>query len=220
MPGSTPKLSKDRESIVLKFDELIKRAKKACEEFQASSDRTIRGDTYYELRVSAINLLARLTSDETIYVQELRNMNPNAFAIKGVLQAAREDYLQGFMADHRLLISAEIFDDLLVQAEVLLEYDYKDAAAVLVRAVLEDGLRKLCRANDVPVERRDTIQQLNEKLHRHGVSGYSLLHHKEIVAKAEIGNCAAHARFDSYTKQDVEAFLEYVRRFLGQFLVP
>ena len=128
-------------------------------------------------------------------------MHPNAFSIKGVLEAARNDYLQGFMADQKLLISAEVFSDLLVQAEVLLDHDYKDAAAGLIRAVLEDGIRKLCEANNVAVGKRDTLQQLNEELYKKRI--YSALQHKEIIAKAEIGNCAAHGRFDQFTKADV-----------------
>src|SRR5208337_5589852 len=112
--------------------------------------------------------------------------------------------------------SGEIFSDLLVQAEVLLDHDYKDAAAVIIRAVLEDGLRKLCEAHKVEVGKRDTIQQLNEKLYKE--SAYSALQLKEIIAKAEIGNCAAHGRFDEYKKEDVAAFLEFVLRFLSQYL--
>jgi hypothetical protein len=99
---------------------------------------------------------------------------------------------------------------------VLLDYDYKDAAAVIIRAVLEDGIRKLCQAHKIEVDKRDTIQQLNEKLYKEKV--YSALQHKEIIAKAEIGNCAAHGRFDQYKKEDVAAFLEFVLRFLAQYL--
>jgi len=216
MSSASPKLSKDRDEILLKFKELIDKANSACEAFKQSDDETLPGDMYFELRVSSINLLTRLTSEDSIYVRELKQMHPNAFAIKGVLEAARIDYSQGFVADHKLLISAEVFSDLLVQAEVLLEHDYKDAAAVIVRAVLEDGIRRLCQANEIPVEKRDTIQQLNEKLYRKNI--YTVLQHKEIIAKAEIGNCAAHGRFDQYKKEDVVAFLEFVLRFLAQYL--
>jgi len=216
MATTGPRLTKDRDEIILKFKELIDKANAACEFFKQSDDGTLPGDLYFELRVSAINLLSRLASEDSIYVQELKQMAPNAFSIKGVLEAARTDYLQGFMADQKLLISAEVFSDLLVQAEVLLDHDYKDAAAVLIRAVLEDGIRKLCQANNVAVGKRDTLQQLNEDLYKRKI--YSALQHKEIIAKAEIGNCAAHARFDQYTKADVEAFLDFVLRFLAQYL--
>ena len=216
MANTNPRLSKDRDEIVLKFKELIEKANAACEAFRQSGDSTLPGDKYFELRVSSINLLTRLSSDDSIYVQELKRMTPNAFSMKGVLEAARVDYLQGFMADHKLLVSAEVFSDLLVQAEVLLDHDYKDAAAVIIRAVLEDGIRRLCESHKIEVGKRDTIQQLNERLYKEGV--YSALQHKEIIAKAEIGNCAAHARFDQYKKEDVVAFLEFTLRFLAQYL--
>ena len=216
MSMAAPKLTKDRQEVLLKFKELLDKANAACEVFRQSGDGTLPGDMYFELRVSSINLLTRLASEGSIYVQELKKMNPNAFSMKGVLEAARADYLQGFMTDHRLLISAEVFSDLLVQAEVLLDHDYKDAAAVIIRAVLEDGARKLCEAHKIEVGKRDTIQQLNEKLYKE--HAYTALVHKEIIAKAEIGNCAAHGRFDQYKKDDVAAFLEFVLRFLAQYL--
>jgi len=216
MASTLRKLSRDREDVLLKFQRLIEKANHACELFRQSGDNGLPGDVYFELRVSSINLLSRLASEDSIYVHELKNMPPNAFAIKGVLEAARADYLEGFMADHRLLLSGEVFADLLVQAEVLLDHDYKDAAAVLVRAVLEDALRKLCEANRIEAEKRDTISQLNEKLYRVGT--YSALQHKEVIAKAEIGNAAAHGRIDAYSAEDVTAFLEFVLRFLAQYL--
>ncbi len=216
MSKATTKLSKDREEVLLKFKELLDKANAACEAFKQSDDGTLAGDMYFELRVSSINLLTRLASEDSIYVQELKKMNPNAFSMKGVLEAARADYLQGFMTDHRLLISAEVFSDLLVQAEVLLDHDYKDAAAVIIRAVLEDGIRRLCEAHKIEAGKRDTIHQLNEKLYKE--HAYTALVHKEIIAKAEIGNCAAHGRFDQYKKDDVAVFLEFVLRFLAQYL--
>ena len=75
---ATSKLRKDREEVALKFGELIALAEKACGEFSSSSDGTIGGDTYYRLRVSALNLLSRLSGPESFYVAELRTMKPNA----------------------------------------------------------------------------------------------------------------------------------------------
>lgn len=98
----------------------------------------------------------------------------------------------------------------------MLDHDYKDAAAVIIRSVLEDGIRRLCEARKIEAERRETIQQLNEKLYR--AHAYTALVHKEIIAKAEIGNCAAHGRVGEYSKDDVVAFLKFVLRFLGQYL--
>jgi hypothetical protein len=66
------------------------------------------------------------------------------------------------------------------------------------------------------VERLDTIGHINGMLYKQNV--YSALQHKEITAKTQIGNYAAHGRFDQYSKADVAAFLEFVLRFLAQYL--
>ncbi len=121
------------------------------------------------------------------------------------------------MVDAGLLVSAEVFRDLLVQAEMLLEGDYKDAAAVTIRAVLEDGLRRLCVSRGLECEPRDTISRLNDRLYKAGI--YLALQHKEITAKAQVGNDAAHARFENFSKADVEAFLSFVQRFLALHLM-
>ena len=188
MAGMTPKLSKDREEVVLKFGDLIDKAKAACEEYDKSGDGTLRQSTYFELRVSAINLLSRLAGDESIYVHELKKMKPNAFSILGVL-AARALII--FKASWRITSCSypqKIFSDPIVQAEVLLDHDYKDAAPVPLCAVLEDAIRRLCEANKIETGKRDTLQQLNEKLYTNKV--YNAVQHKEVIAKAEIGNSA------------------------------
>jgi hypothetical protein len=210
-------MGKDREDIILKFKELIDKAKRCCEEWRASSDNTISGDLYWEIRTSGLNLLARLTSGESFYVRELRDMDRlNPFVMKGILEAALVDFTQGFMADNKLLISAEVFADFLVQAEVLLENDYKDAAAVIIRSVLEDGLRRVCGAKKLQTNARAGIHDLAESLLK--ANAITSVQFKEIEAKKEIGNRAAHGKFSEYTKQDVVAFHEFVQRFLATVL--
>ncbi len=208
--------SQDREAIVQKFARLLTEADKIRLDWQ-DKDQVLDPRPYFAVRTSSLNLLARTAGESSIYYRELLSMDRiNPGIVTGILEAALQDFREGFMADHRVLISAEVFSDLLVQAEVLLDHDYKDAAAVIIRAVLEDGIRKLCEAHNIEAGKRETIQQLNEKLYKK--NAYTALMHKEIIAKAEIGNCAAHGRFDQYKKDDVVAFLDFVLRFLAQYL--
>ena len=210
-------MAKDRQEIILKFRELIEKAERACNERSASPEGMISGDLYFEVRTSALNLLSRIASEDSFYVRELREMDqPNPFVMKGILNAALTDYSEGFMADNKLLVSAEIFADFLVQAEILLENDYKDAAAVVIRSVLEDGLRRLCVSNGVTSSSREGVHQLAEKLVRKSV--LTSLQFKEIEAKKEVGNSAAHGRFEDYTKEDVYAFHEFVQRLLASLV--
>ncbi|MDQ6985209.1 MAG: hypothetical protein Q9M91_02850 [Candidatus Dojkabacteria bacterium] len=62
------------------------------------------------------------------------------------------------------LAFSEIFTDFLEMASHILSQGYKDPAASLIGAVLEDGLRKLCQANDIKVKTSDDIASLNTKL--------------------------------------------------------
>jgi hypothetical protein len=209
-------LAKDREDIILKFQELVQKTEKLCAEFH-QGEGVISADLYFHVRTSALNLLARITSEDSFYVRELRDMKAiNPFTMKGILQASLVDYTQGFMADNKLLVSAEVFADFLVQAEVLLENDYKDAAAVIIRAVLEDGLRRLCHARGLEPNAKGGIDDLAKRLVTKNI--ITALQKKEIDAKRELGNSAAHGRFGEYTKGDVLAFLEFVQRFLANLL--
>ena len=200
-----------------KFSELARAAATLGAVGAPGTDNTENLVRLREVRVSALNLLARVASPNNIYYRELAAADfRDLFALRGILEAAMNDYRQGFVADNSLLISAEVFSDLLVQAEVLLEHDYKDAAAVIVRAVLEDGLRRIAAAAGIEFGSRDSISQLNEKLYK--AKAYTLLQQKEIIAKSQIGNDAAHGRFDQFRTADVSDFLAYVRRFLAEQL--
>ncbi len=137
----------------------------------------------------------------------------NPGIVTGLLTAAMTDYREGFMADTKLLVSAEVFADFLVQAEIPLENDYKDAAAVVIRAVLEDGLRRVCVSNGLAVRDRDGVHQLAETLTKN--NALTAVQFKEIEAKKEIGNKAAHGKFCEYTKADVVAFHEFVQRLMA-----
>jgi hypothetical protein len=225
MSSHNPRLHKKGEEIERKLGELIQAATTLHDAGidvgrggrQSEPERLEKLVRFREVRASALNLLGRLSSKDSVYYRELAEAQfTDHLALRGILQAALQDYRDGFMADTTLLVSAEIFRDLLDQAQILLDSDYKDAAAVTIRAVLEDGLRRLCVARGLESEPRDTISRLNDRLYKAGV--YQALQHKEITAKTQVGNDAAHAHHDKYSKADVEAFLQFVTRFLSMYL--
>jgi hypothetical protein len=204
----------DREAIIQKFSRLLEKIAACLAERRASKDGVISPVPYFEVRASALNLLARTAGESSIYYRELHEMDGiNPGIITGILTAAMTDYREGFMADAKLLVTAEVFADFLVQAEVLLEHGYKDAAAVVVRAVLEDGLRRVCIARGIAVKDRDGVHQLAEALTKLNI--LTAVQFKEIEAKKEVGNNAAHGKFTAYTKADVVAFHEFVQRLLA-----
>lgn len=210
--------NKEQEDIVQKFARLLERAPKTIQEIEQTSEGVL---AYFEVKVSALNLIARTAGETSIYFRELvamggdrKNVNPSI--LRGILAAAMTDYREGFMSDAKLLVSAEVFADFLVQAEVLLEHDYKDAAAVIIRAVLEDGLRRVCVSRGIAVKDRSGVDDLAQALTKQNV--LTAVQKKEIDAKREIGNAAAHGRFGDFTKQDVVAFHEFVQRLLATLI--
>jgi len=208
--------NKEHEDIVQKFSRLNKAADEIRKNYPTSGGILDPFD-YYAVRTSALNLLARTAGKSSVYYRELRDMSPiNPGTLAGILHAASTDFREGFMADTKLLVSAEVFADFLVQAEVLLEHDYKDAAAVIIRAVLEDGLRRVCLSKGIEVIARAGVDDLAQALTKENV--LTALQKKEIDAKRELGNAAAHGRFSEFTTQDVVAFHEFVQRLLATLI--
>jgi hypothetical protein len=227
MPQSHASFDQDREAVIQKFGRLIKEAESLANLARGSGDAPNCVGTddikrFFEVRTSALNLLARVAGTRSTYYRTIRDeqgpmrLQFTPGIMLGVLSAAMTDYREGFMADAKLLASAEVFADFLVQAEVLLEHDYKDAAAVIIRAVLEDGLRRVCLSKSIVVKDRDGVHQLAEGLFK--AHALTAVQFKEIESKKEIGNSAAHGKFDAYTKADVVAFHEFVQRLLATLI--
>lgn len=134
-----------------------------------------------------------------------------------ILRAAREDIAGGYLQKVETLVSASVFSDFLEMAEYLLDNGYKDPAASLTGAVLEDGLRRICVNNTLPVKSGDNISSLNQKLAQNHV--YNPLYQKQIQVWNDIRNNADHGNFDQYKMYDVKDMLAGVRKFLSNYLV-
>jgi hypothetical protein len=138
----------------------------------------------------------------------------------GIFKAVQHDIKSGMLTNFRRLVQAEIFADFLEMAEHLLGEGYKDAAAVLLGAVLEDSLRKIADSNGVallgPTGKPLTIDPLNVSLAKKGV--YGPLVQKQITTWADLRNNAAHGHFDRYDAAQVQQMLLSVQKFCADFL--
>ncbi len=101
-------------------------------------------------------------------------------------------------------------------ADHLLDNGYKDPAASLIGAVLEDGLRRIYSNNNLIVKSDDSINSLNQKLAAKGV--YNDLQRKQIQVWNDIRNNADHGHFGEYKADDVRDMLGGVQRFLSDYL--
>lgn len=167
---------------------------------------------------SVLSLLARVFGRESEYYSRVNKKFDNYPKFENVQQAfgsflsAIEDFESSGLSNLRGVLEAEIFDDILEQAEHLLEKGYYAPASVIAGCVLEDALRKLCNSNDIPLPPRPKLDAMNADLAKAGV--YKRLMQKRITALADIRNSAAHGNWGELSKEDVTRMLSEVRSFV------
>jgi hypothetical protein len=148
------------------------------------------------------------------------NSNAHIAILLGLAKSLVHDLEHGLLFEIRSLVQAEVFSDFLEMGEYLLQEGYKDAAAVVIGAVLEDGLRKLAQKNGMsvtnPSGRALTIDPLNAALA--ASTAYSKLVQKQVTTWAHVRNKAAHGEYGEYTKEQVEMMLLFVQGFCAEHL--
>ncbi|MFZ0912084.1 MAG: hypothetical protein WBQ76_13190 [Candidatus Korobacteraceae bacterium] len=134
----------------------------------------------------------------------------------GVLAAVRDDLSNGYFNNFKALVSAEVFTDLLTQAGYLMEQGYKDPAASLCGAVLENGLKRLALLRGVTVKGSDDLSAVNNKCAQANV--YNRLVQKKVQVWNEVRNKADHGQFNEYLDADVREMLFGVQSLLSDCL--
>jgi len=130
-----------------------------------SGYQVMDGPKFVEWRIKATTLLSKVIPDGSIHAPHLEKFSSlNAYNAalsnleEGIsfVRAIKDDFERGFLDDLLLQIEAEIASDYMGQAENLLtegssgKYDHVPAA-VLVGAVLEKALRKMCDSQQPPI---------------------------------------------------------------------
>lgn len=140
--------------------------------------------------------------------------------LHGIALTVKHDIENDLLSSIKGLLQAEIFANFLEIGEHLLSEGYKDAAAVTIGAVLEDGLRELCKKNNIEITKPTgaplSIEPLNAELAKNEV--YSKLVQKQVTSWAHIRNKAAHGQYNEYNKSEVEMMLLFVQSFAEQYL--
>lgn len=141
--------------------------------------------------------------------------------LMGIFRAVKTSAEKGRLATAEELISGEVLGDLLEQAQELLEKHYYLACCVILRAVLEERLRKLAATHDCsPQGPRPGIEDYNQALYAANRAdankGYGKATMQWVTSMAGIGNDAAHNKRE-IGKEDAERLMDGLRRFLPQF---
>ncbi len=181
----------------------------------------VNGDPFYQWKAGSLSFLKNVFGEDSTHFQGFHEFckyasYPSALQGQSILKAAKEDLEGGYLNKLETLVSADIFTDLLEMAEYLVEQGYKDPAASLIGAVLENGLKQIARNHDLKVKNREDIGALNSKLA--GAQIYNRLMQKQIQVWNDIRNNADHGNFSEYSLDRVKEMLNGVRDFLGQNL--
>ncbi|MDP9192782.1 MAG: hypothetical protein M3P06_13860 [Acidobacteriota bacterium] len=225
----TDTLEKEVDGLVLMGEKLSRDASRA--------EDNLGPDRVEELGIIASRsgqLIRRLYGPSSHYEEHLKRVIQNKYftslhsgnyehvsELVGIVKGVQRDIQSGLLRDIRRLLQAEVFADFLDMAEHLLNEQYKDAAAVLIGATLEDSLRKLAASRSVSVTnatsgRPLTIDPLNVALARDGA--YNPLVQKQITSWANLRNDAAHGNFAAYDEQQVRHMLLFTQKFCGDYL--
>ena len=219
-----------KDEILARLDALIQKAENVLRTQKAAPDvvpgyntgqAIIDLEAFSEWQTQSSAYLLNLLRPDHTYVQkfnsQVEHADPGDVSIgKGILKAVREDVKGGYLKRIEALVSADIFSDFLDMAQYLLQEGYKDPAASLAGAVLEDGLRKICANQGITVKSKEDISSLNQKLADGEV--YTRLTQKKLQVWNDIRNNADHGHFDQYAAQDVKDMQKGVQDFLEHHL--
>lgn len=202
----------------------------------ASASRALGGDDLAEVAMWITRLgqlIRKLYGEHSQYfeayeravsVEGFYNLHSNHYEhftqAYGVAKAIQHDISSGLLTDFKTLVRAEVFSNFLEMGEHLLAEGYKDAAAVVIGSVLEDGLRKLSETANLPLQSDSgkplAMDALNTQLSKADV--YSKLVQKQITSWAHVRNKAAHGEYSEYNKEQVQMMLLFTQSFSGDHL--
>lgn len=215
----------------MKVDDKIKQRLHALAELGAAVLRSEHSDSNGQRWVdegltagwiaSARNLLSSVFGDDSAYFDTFAEYTSGFVAPMqakqghGVVLAAQADYVANGIFNVRQLVEAEVFDDFLEQAGHLLTSGYFQPAAVVIGCVLEDAMRKLCGKHGIALPAEPKLDWMNAELAKKGV--YNKLVQKDVTAKSDLRNKAAHGKWAEFKREDVDAMLPWLRRFLVDY---
>jgi hypothetical protein len=208
-----------------RFDELIQEGEKLWEEHRKDkSDMLMNVVGFSQWSTSCLNLLDKLSISTNRFVTQFEpwvrggDRPINVGGALGVLRSARHEYSCGLAIEFQLSVSAAVFSGILDEARYLLEKGYTRAAAVLLGAALEEGLKARARAIPIALSPRDTLSPVIIKLKSSEVGVLTEFEAKRLEAIARLRNDAAHGGEFPYESSVVESALKEVEATLGRLL--
>jgi hypothetical protein len=129
----------------------------------------------------------------------------------GIFNAAKADFLGGYIFHLEQSISGEVLGNLVMLAKMALDEGHKDVAAVLACAALEDSLKRYAAMNDLDVQQKSMSEVVGALKGKGLVSGAT----KTLLdTMPKLRDYAMHANWGKLSLVDVAGIIGFVEQFL------
>jgi len=171
---------------------------------------------------SALNLLEKVFGEDSVPFQKLKKLDDmregRGLVIdkfeeaRGIFDGAFREYETGFFTSLSAAISGELFGDFVKLAKRCLDEGFKDPAAVMASAALEDVLKRYATLQGLDVKDK-SMQEVVNALKSKGLVGGA---QKSLLdSMPKIRDYAMHAHWDKIQTEDINSMIGFV----GQFLI-
>lgn len=168
-----------------------------------------------------IEAVAPRRSEYWLYAKSIKKpYSPDMiYELGGVLRSLRHDYSNDFLDSFNEMIDADIFTDILEQAEYLLSQSYFRASAVVAGVALESHLRKLAEKNQIPITSDDgkyvKADSLNGNLLKNQIIDKTM--NKSITGWLGLRNDAAHPDPKQIDEGMIKLMIDGIKLFIEKY---
>jgi hypothetical protein len=214
------------------LDEVLS-LRKSYEEENANKDyKALTWQQEEDLYTAYVHALERCSPSRSFHYRRFRELTtPESLGsfdlqiiiqrLEGILRALRRDWCGMRLDTFMGLVHAEMFSDMLQGAAYLLGEGYYGPAAVMVGAVLEQHIRRLCDKHSIETtfERNGEtvpkkLEAMNMELAKHYANDKQ--DQKEVTTLAGLRNYAAHGEFEKFDKRQVDVMIQSISGFINR----
>ena len=209
---------KIQEHIEKRFDELNNQMSSLPLYRSKAGHASYENSSWHQWSASAMSLIQAVFGKDSPHYehfnqayQKCAGYDDEVAVLNGIFKAAKADFDGGYLFTVKASISGEIFGDFIGLAKSALRENYKDVAAVLACAALEDALKRFAEANGLSVGDKVMQEVVNALKAKGLVTGAQ----KSLLdSMPKIRDYAMHANWEKITAQDVGSVIGFVEQFL------
>ncbi|MGD0887332.1 MAG: hypothetical protein ABSA46_21010 [Thermodesulfovibrionales bacterium] len=197
----------ENESIISRIDELLSK------ESLSTNDPT----TTHEIYSGTITLMELVYGENSPQLKALSigdqklDWYTKLYMAIGVLKSLKGEINRNLVPSLERRITGEFFGDFINMAKNAIENNYKDVAAVLASAAIEDALKKFGTINGLELENKEMSEVINALKLKEVLKGPQA---KISSSYITLRNKAFHAEWDKIDTLEVKSLIAFTEEFI------